>query len=189
MGGKGSTQAKLPTPGELGPLLELQSKYNRVGVETPFGSQKYTRNPDGSYNMITDIGDEGKGLVSRAVGLGMTDSARQSAPGQMNGIAGALASRIGQRMGLEYGNHPIQLAQDPFHPSAHAVVDRRNAVQHDQRHAINRHADRLQQIAASRCDDDQPDRPAQRQQGAAQVSPGVETFSVIHRLSSRLAGA
>ena len=118
MGGKGSTQAKLPTPGELGPLLELQSKYNRVGVETPFGSQKYTRNPDGSYNMITDIGDEGKGLVSRAVGLGMTDSARQSVPGQMNGIAGALASRIGQRIGLEYGNHPIQLAQDPAMPAA-----------------------------------------------------------------------
>jgi hypothetical protein len=118
MGGKGSTQAKLPTPGELGPLLELQSKYNRVGVETPFGSQKYTRNPDGSYNMITDIGDEGKGLVSRAVGLGMTDSNRMQSAPQLNGIAGALASRIGQRMGLEYGSQPMQLTQTPAMPAA-----------------------------------------------------------------------
>lgn len=76
-------------------MLELQSKYNRVGVETPFGSQRYDRNPDGSYNMVTDIGDEGKGLVSRAVGLGMTDSNRMQSAPQLNGIAGALASRIG----------------------------------------------------------------------------------------------
>lgn len=102
----------------MSPLLELQSKYNRVGVETPFGSQRYDRNPDGSYNMVTDIGDEGKGLVSRAVGLGMTDSNRlQSAP-QLDGIAGALASRIGQRMGLEYGNQPMQLTQTPAMPQA-----------------------------------------------------------------------
>ena len=110
--------AKLPTAAELGPLLELQSKYNRVGVETPFGSQRYDRNPDGSYNMVTDIGDEGKGLVSRAVGLGMTDSNRLQAPEQLNGIAGALTSRIGQRYGLNYGNHPIQLTQTPAQPAA-----------------------------------------------------------------------
>ncbi len=97
----------------MSPLLELQSKYNRVGVETPFGAQRYERLPDGSYNMVTDIGDEGKGLVSRAVNLGMTDSKRlQSAP-QLNGIAGALASRVGQRMGLEYGSQPMQLTQTP----------------------------------------------------------------------------
>lgn len=108
----------MPTPGELAPLLELQSKYNRVGVETPFGSQQYARNPDGSYNMITDIGEEGKGLVSRAVGLGMTDSKRLEAPGQMNGIAGALASRVGQRMGLNYGSQPLALTQTPASPQA-----------------------------------------------------------------------
>lgn len=99
-------------------MLELQSKYNRVGVETPFGSQRYDRNPDGSYNMVTDIGDEGKGLVSRAVGLGMTDSNRMQSAPQLNGIAGALASRIGQRVGLEYGNQPMQLTQAPAMPQA-----------------------------------------------------------------------
>lgn len=97
----------------MSPLLELQSKYNRVGVETPFGLQRYDRNPDGSYNMVTDIGDEGKGLVSRAVSLGMTDSNRQQAPAQLNAIAGALASRMGQRMGLDIGNQPVQLTQTP----------------------------------------------------------------------------
>ena len=61
--------------------------------------------------MVTDIGQEGRGLVGRAVGLGMKDSARMQVPGQMEGIAGALASRVGQRYGLQYGNHPLQLAQ------------------------------------------------------------------------------
>ena len=102
----------------MSPLLELQSKYNRVGVETPFGAQRYERLPDGSYNMVTDIGDEGKGLVDRAVNLGMTDSKRQQAPAQMNAIAGALASRMGQRMGLDIGNQPIQLTQSPAQPAA-----------------------------------------------------------------------
>jgi len=79
-------------------------------VETPFGSQSYAKNPDGSYKMVTDIGPQGQQLVSRAVGLGMTDSARMSIPPQLQGMAGALASRVGQRMGLQYGNHPIQLS-------------------------------------------------------------------------------
>ena len=103
--------AKLPTAAELGPLIDLQAKYNRVGVETPFGSQNYAKNPDGTYKMVTDIGPEGQQLVSRAVGLGMTDSARMAVPPQLEGMAGALASRVGQRMGLQYGNQPIQLGQ------------------------------------------------------------------------------
>ena len=61
--------------------------------------------------MITDIGPEGRALVGRAVGLGMTDSARMGIPPQLEGMAGALASRVGQRMGLQYGNQPIQLGQ------------------------------------------------------------------------------
>lgn len=68
--------------------------------------------------MVTDIGPEGRGLVGRAVGLGMTDSSRMNIPPQLNGIAGALASRIGQRVGLEYGSQPMQLTQTPAHPPA-----------------------------------------------------------------------
>lgn len=67
--------------------------------------------------MVTDIGPEGRGLVGRAVGLGMTDSARMQVPGQMNGIAGALASRVGQRIGLNYGNQPLQLASQAPMPA------------------------------------------------------------------------
>ena len=61
--------------------------------------------------MVTDVGPEGRNLVGRAVGLGMTDSARMQVPPQLEGMAGALASRVGQRMGLQYGNQPIQLGQ------------------------------------------------------------------------------
>lgn len=119
MGSKGKVEAaKLPTAAELGPLLELQSKYNRVGVQTPFGSQSYTRNADGSYNMVTDVGPEGRALVSRAVGLGMTDSNRLQAPPQLAGLAGALMSRVGQRLGQSYGAAPVQIGRQPSMPAA-----------------------------------------------------------------------
>ena len=67
--------------------------------------------------MVTDIGQEGRGLVGRAVGLGMTDSARMNVPPQLEGMAGALASRVGQRMGLQYGNQPMQLGQQAPMPA------------------------------------------------------------------------
>lgn len=92
---------KMPTANELRPLIELQAQYNRVGTETPFGAQNYRRNPDGTFSMVTDIGPEGRALVGRAVGLGMTDSSRMQVPAHLNALAGALAGRIGQRFGMQ----------------------------------------------------------------------------------------
>lgn len=94
---------RMPTAAELGPIIELQAQANRVGVETPFGSQNYRRNADGTTTMVTDIGPEGRALVGRAVGLGMTDSTRMQAPQQVNAIASALANRIGGRFGIAPG--------------------------------------------------------------------------------------
>lgn len=111
-------EAKLPTAAELGPLIELQAQTNRVGVETPFGSQNYRKNPDGTTTMVTDVGQEGRNLVGRAVGMGMTDSNRMQVPAQMNGLAGALMSRVGQRLGQNYGSQPVQLSQSPAMPAA-----------------------------------------------------------------------
>jgi hypothetical protein len=72
-----------------------------VGVRTPFGEQRYEIGPDGrSSTMVTDIGPEGQALVGRAVGLGMTDSARMQVPNQINGLAQALANRVGGRFGM-----------------------------------------------------------------------------------------
>ncbi len=87
-------------------------------METPFGSQNYRKNPDGTTTMITDIGPQGRGLVGRAVGLGMTDSTRMHIPPQLEGIAGALASRVGQRMGKSYGSQPMQLMGNAPQPQA-----------------------------------------------------------------------
>lgn len=68
--------------------------------------------------MVTDIGPQGQALVGRAVGLGMTDSNRLQAPGQLNPIAGALMSRVGQRLGMPMGNFPTQIGQAPAQPAA-----------------------------------------------------------------------
>lgn len=100
---KKTPDVKMPTAAELQPIIELQAQANRVGVETPFGSQNYRRNADGTTTMVTDIGPQGQQLVGRAVGLGMTDSTRMQAPQQVNAIASALANRIGGRFGIAPG--------------------------------------------------------------------------------------
>lgn len=117
MGSKAPKAAKLPTASELAPLIDLQAQYNRVGYETPFGSQNYVTNPDGTFTMKTDIGPEGRKLVERAVGIGMTDSNRFGVPDQVNSIASALANRVGERFGLPAGQG-FQLSQQAAKPSA-----------------------------------------------------------------------
>lgn len=128
MGGKKAPETKLPTAQQLAPLIDLQAQYNRVGYRTPFGEQRYIVGPDGrSSVMETDIGPEGRALVGRAVGIGMTDSARMRPPEQVNAIAGALANRIGSRFGLD-PQQGFQLsqtpAQTPSKPAAQAAMPR-----------------------------------------------------------------
>ena len=45
-------------------------------------------------------------------------AAGMNVPPQLEGMAGALASRVGQRLGLQYGNQPIQLGQPAPTPAA-----------------------------------------------------------------------
>ena len=61
--------------------------------------------------MVTDIGPFGQQLVGRAASLGLQDSNRLQLPGQLNPIAGALMSRVGQRLGMPMGSFPAQLSQ------------------------------------------------------------------------------
>jgi hypothetical protein len=89
MGSKNKApQARMPTASELAPLIDLQAQYNRVGVQTPFGSQRYEVGPDGrSSTLVTDIGPEGRALVGRAMGLANTDSNRMNVNPQIDGLA------------------------------------------------------------------------------------------------------
>lgn len=123
MGGKSSSSAKMPTAAEIGPILELQSKYNRIGSNNQLGGQNYERNPDGSFNLNTTLSPQGQALADRAGQLGMTGSAQQQISPQMESIAGALASRVGQRVGQGITNQPIQLMgqqQQPQKPQTQA---------------------------------------------------------------------
>lgn len=101
--------AKLPTATQMKPLLDLQAQYNRVNVETPFGSQNYRTNQDGSKTLVTSLGPQGQQLVDRSMNLAMADSEQMHVPQQMNDIAGALAGRVGNRFGLQTGG-PMQLS-------------------------------------------------------------------------------
>jgi hypothetical protein len=106
---KKKKETKLPTASQLEPLLQVQDKYNRVGVETPFGAQNYRTNPDGTRTLVTTLGPQGQQLVDRSMGLAMTDSQQMQVPQQMNDIAGALAGRVGNRFGMQTGG-PMQLS-------------------------------------------------------------------------------
>jgi hypothetical protein len=101
-------ETKLPSAKQLEPLLQLQDKYNRVGVETPFGAQNYRTNPDGTRTLVTSLGPQGQQLVDRSMGLAMTDSEQMHVPQQMNDIASALAGRVGGRFGIQTGG-PMQI--------------------------------------------------------------------------------
>lgn len=116
--GKSSSQAKMPTAAELGPILELQNKYNRVGSNNQLGGQNYTRNADGSFNLDTTLTPQGQALADRAGGFAMTNSAQMQMPSSMNDLAGALASRVGQRVGIQQGSQPMQLMGQQQGPQA-----------------------------------------------------------------------
>lgn len=111
--GGGSKAPAMPTPEQLKPLLELQARYNRVGTQTPFGSQTYRTNPDGSSTLVTDIGEDGRAMINRAGGLAMTDSARVASNPALDGITGALAGRVGSRLGVNVGSAPMSLVSQP----------------------------------------------------------------------------
>lgn len=108
---------EMPDPREL---IALQAEYNRVNVDTPFGSQTYVPGPNGSTTLRTDIGPLGQALVGRGVDLGMTNSARQSIDPRVEAIAGALGSRIGDRFGLSLGSDAMQLAPPAAMPQQQA---------------------------------------------------------------------
>lgn len=112
---KSPKQQKMPDPKEL---IALQAEYNRVNVDTPFGSQTYTPGADGrSTTLKTDIGPEGQQLVGRGVGLGMTDSNRMSVDPRMNQLAGGLLEKVGKRFGMDLGGS-LQLAPEANMPQA-----------------------------------------------------------------------
>ena len=107
---KKKQETKLPSAKDLRPLLDLQAQYNRVGVQTPFGSQNYRTNPDGTQTLVTTLGPQGQKLVDRSMGLAMTDSQQMQVPQQVNDIASALAGRVGNRLGVQGGGQPMQLS-------------------------------------------------------------------------------
>lgn len=114
---KAPKQQKMPDPKEL---IALQAEYNRVNVDTPFGSQTYIPGADGkSTTLKTDIGPLGQQLVNRGVGLGMTDSNRMNVDPRMNDLAGALLGNVGKRFGMNLGGS-LQLAPEANMPQTPA---------------------------------------------------------------------
>jgi hypothetical protein len=99
-GKKKKAQAPLPTAQNIQPLIDAQQRASQVGVETPFGSQTYRTNPDGTRTLVTSLDGPGAALADRALSLGMIDSQQVGVPDQINQIAQGLANRVGGRFGV-----------------------------------------------------------------------------------------
>nr|GEW77339.1 hypothetical protein [Tanacetum cinerariifolium] len=115
---------------------------------------------------------------------GCPDDAEQGpAPGAMQRYEAKWCVAAGDE---QIDRKMINLLHEHFGAAAHAVVDRRGAVQQHQRHAVHRNADDLPDITRHRRDDEHPDRTDRRQNRPDQMGPGVEFFSVIHPRTASL---
>jgi hypothetical protein len=99
---KGDKKPKVTTPTakDLQPLLDMQMKYSQVGAQTPFGSQTYRTNPDGSRTLVTSLTPGSEQMLNRALALSQTDSDQMYIPQQVNQIAQGVANRVGNRFGM-----------------------------------------------------------------------------------------
>jgi len=107
------------------------------------------------------------------------DAEQRPAPGAGQGDQAERRVAAGDQ---EVDRQVIELAHDHFRPPAQAVVQRRDAVEQDQAEAVDRHADDLHRRAVERGEDQQPDRAKASQQRTDQVRPGIEAFTVVHRI-------
>ncbi|MNV65297.1 hypothetical protein D3C71_1579870 [compost metagenome] len=76
----------------------------------------------------------------------------------------------------------IDLLHDRFLAPAHAVVNGRCAVKHQQGKGVDRHADDLPRTAVETGQHNQPHPADKRRHGPDKMRPGVQSFPVIHAL-------
>lgn len=98
-GGKGSKDQKVPTIDPIA-LIDAQTKANRVGVNTPFGSQAYSTDANGNAVLNTQLSPEMQALLTQQIGKASSSSNPYVLPGQNASILNGLNTRLDQRYGM-----------------------------------------------------------------------------------------
>lgn len=95
-GGKGSKN-KIPTI-DTSKLIAENEAVNRVGVETPFGSQHYITTPDGHRVLRTTLSPEAQYMLSQQ----MNRAQRETVPYQLPNGQNELLANVMARMRGKY---------------------------------------------------------------------------------------
>lgn len=108
--GKSTDMPAAPDPRQA---IELQAEVNRIGANTPFGQQFFARTQGGGHTLNTALSPEMQRVAAQQLQLGSARSAQQGADPRLNALAGALSSRIGDRLGLDLGGGGLALTGQP----------------------------------------------------------------------------
>jgi hypothetical protein len=97
-GGKGDDK-KVPTIDPIA-LIDAQTKANRVGVNTPFGSQAYSTDANGNAVLNTQLSPEMQALLTQQIGKASSTANPYVLPSQNASILNGLNTRLDQRYGM-----------------------------------------------------------------------------------------
>jgi len=85
---------KPPTPVDPTTVIQAQQQANQINRVTPFGSQMYSKGPDGSTTFTTDLSPAMKGLVDKATNVAGTDLKPLSHPQGFDDLQSAMLAKV-----------------------------------------------------------------------------------------------
>lgn len=96
-----SSPGKPPKAPDPQQIIELQNKYNRYGINSPFGNVSWTTDPTSGHEVqnVTPS-DQMQGAIDRAFQLSATPSTPMYVPQGMDQLASGVLSKVGSHYGL-----------------------------------------------------------------------------------------
>jgi hypothetical protein len=85
---------KPPTPVDPKTIIQAQQQANQINRVTPFGSQMYSKGPDGNSTFTTELSPAMKGLVDKATNVAGTDLKPLSHPQGFDDLQSAMLAKV-----------------------------------------------------------------------------------------------
>lgn len=91
----GKPKPKAPAAPDIQEMIQASARANRVNTATPYGSQTYTENPDGTWSSQVQFSPEMRALFDKQLGLANESPERY----QSRAMGDALRARMEQKLG------------------------------------------------------------------------------------------
>jgi hypothetical protein len=107
-----SSPGKPPKAPDPQQIIELQNKYNRYGINSPFGQVGWSTDPTSGHEVqnITPS-DQMQGAIDRAFQLSATPSTPMYVPQGLDQLASGVLGKVGSKYGLTGNNLNTNLKQ------------------------------------------------------------------------------